>query len=102
MKAVLVENDDHIENITIREVAKPELSAGMVRVRTQAAAVGFVDGLEVQGLYQTKDRLPFTPGSGFAGVVDIAAIAAFFGLSNRLANVTSMRPNPEFSAMGRG
>jgi uncharacterized peroxidase-related enzyme len=33
---------------------------------------------------------------------DIAAIAAFFGLSNRLANVTSMRPNPEFYAMGRG
>lgn len=33
---------------------------------------------------------------------DIAAIAAFFGLSNRLANVTSMRPNREFYAMGRG
>ncbi len=35
-------------------------------------------------------------------VWDIAAIAAFFGLSNRLANVTSMRPNREFYAMGRG
>jgi uncharacterized peroxidase-related enzyme len=33
---------------------------------------------------------------------DIAAISAFFGLSNRLANVTSMRPNAEFYAMGRG
>jgi 4-carboxymuconolactone decarboxylase len=33
---------------------------------------------------------------------DIAAIAAFFGLSNRLANVTSMRPNDEFYTMGRG
>ena len=33
---------------------------------------------------------------------DIAAIAGFFGLSNRLANVTSMRPNAEFYAMGRG
>jgi 4-carboxymuconolactone decarboxylase len=33
---------------------------------------------------------------------DIAAIAAFFGLSNRLANVTSMRPNREFYSMGRG
>ncbi|MDS1137713.1 peroxidase-related enzyme [Nitratireductor indicus] len=32
---------------------------------------------------------------------DIAAIAAFFGLSNRLANVTSMRPNPEFYTLGR-
>lgn len=32
---------------------------------------------------------------------DIAAISAFFGMSNRLANVTSMRPNDEFFAMGR-
>jgi len=33
---------------------------------------------------------------------DIAAISAFFGLSNRLANVTSMRSNAEFYSMGRG
>jgi uncharacterized peroxidase-related enzyme len=32
---------------------------------------------------------------------DIAAIAAFFGMSNRLANVTNMRPNDEFYMMGR-
>lgn len=34
-------------------------------------------------------------------VWDIAAIAAFFALSNRLANVTSMRPNAEFYTLGR-
>ncbi|MDR9838277.1 peroxidase-related enzyme [Herbaspirillum huttiense] len=32
---------------------------------------------------------------------DMAAIAAFFGMSNRLANVTSMRPNEEFYLLGR-
>ncbi len=32
---------------------------------------------------------------------DIAAIAGFFGLSNRMANVTSMRPNDEFYTLGR-
>jgi uncharacterized peroxidase-related enzyme len=32
---------------------------------------------------------------------DIAAIAAFFALSNRLANAASMRPNDEFYLMGR-
>jgi len=32
---------------------------------------------------------------------DIAAISAFFGMSNRLANTTSMRPNTEFYALGR-
>ena len=32
---------------------------------------------------------------------DIAAITAFFGLSNRMANVTGMLPNPEFYTLGR-
>ncbi|WP_321806069.1 peroxidase-related enzyme [Burkholderia sp. BCC1993] len=32
---------------------------------------------------------------------DIAAISAFFGMSNRIANVTNMRPNAEFYALGR-
>ena len=32
---------------------------------------------------------------------DVAAITAFFGLSNRMANVRGMQPNPEFYLMGR-
>lgn len=32
---------------------------------------------------------------------DIAAITAFFGLSNRLASFSGMQPNPEFYLMGR-
>ncbi|AEG92568.1 peroxidase-related enzyme [Ramlibacter tataouinensis] len=32
---------------------------------------------------------------------DIAAITAFFGLSNRMANATGMQPNPEFYLLGR-
>jgi uncharacterized peroxidase-related enzyme len=32
---------------------------------------------------------------------DIAAISAFFALSNRMANVTAMRPNDKFYLMGR-
>jgi uncharacterized peroxidase-related enzyme len=42
-------------------------------------------------------------GHGFSDedVWDIAGITAFFGLSNRMANFTSMRPNEEFYAMAR-
>jgi uncharacterized peroxidase-related enzyme len=32
---------------------------------------------------------------------DIAAIAAFFAMSNRLANMTAMKPNEDFYLMGR-
>ena len=34
-------------------------------------------------------------------VWDIGAIAAFFAMSNRLANLTAMRPNEEFYSLGR-
>lgn len=34
-------------------------------------------------------------------VWDIAAITGFFGLSNRMATVSGMRPNPEFYTLGR-
>ena len=42
-------------------------------------------------------------GHGFTDedIWDIGAISAFFGLSNRMANMTSMRPNDEFYLLGR-
>ena len=47
----------------------------------------------------------FTPlhGHGFSDedIWDIAAITAFFGLSNRMASFSNMMPNPEFYLMGR-
>lgn len=42
-------------------------------------------------------------GHGFddEAIWDIGAIAAFFALSNRMANLTGMRPNEEFYTLGR-
>jgi uncharacterized peroxidase-related enzyme len=42
-------------------------------------------------------------GHGFddEDIWDIGAITAFFGLSNRMANLAGMRPNDEFYLMGR-
>jgi uncharacterized peroxidase-related enzyme len=42
-------------------------------------------------------------GQGFddEDIWDIGAISAFFGLSNRMANMTNMRPNDEFYLLGR-
>ncbi|MGM4906918.1 peroxidase-related enzyme [Tardiphaga sp. 866_E4_N2_1] len=61
-----------------------------MKVSMQAYEVGDAD-------IEALKRHDFTEDD----VWDIAAIAAFFGMSNRLANVTSMRPNDEFFAMGR-
>ena len=42
-------------------------------------------------------------GHGFNDeeIWDIASIASFFALSNRMANFTGMRPNDDFYTMGR-
>lgn len=43
-------------------------------------------------------------GHGFtdSDIWDIGSVAAFFNLSNRMANLAGMRPNAEFYTMGRG
>ncbi|WP_407146907.1 NADPH:quinone oxidoreductase family protein [Bradyrhizobium sp. ORS 86] len=73
MKAVVVEQYAPIDQIGLKEIAAPEPGPGQIRVRVQAASIGFVDGLKVEGRYQTRDPLPFTPGAEFAGVVDAVA-----------------------------
>jgi uncharacterized peroxidase-related enzyme len=55
--------------------------------------------------YRTEDA-DFTvlKDGGFSDdeIWDIGAIAALFALSNRLANMMSLRPNDEFYVLGRG
>jgi 4-carboxymuconolactone decarboxylase len=75
-------------DITDRQKAMLDFA---VRVSTEAQKVSESD-------FATLGSHGFTEED----IWDIAAISAFFGLSNRLANVTSMRPNAEFYSMGRG
>lgn len=75
-------------DITDRQKAMLDFA---VRVSTEAYKVSESD-------FATLKSHGFTEED----IWDIAAISAFFGLSNRLANVTSMRPSPEFYNMGRG
>lgn len=70
MKAVVVEQYAPIDQIGLKEIPTPDVGPGEVRIRVQAASIGFVDGLKVEGRYQTRDPLPFTPGAEFAGTVD--------------------------------
>jgi uncharacterized peroxidase-related enzyme len=57
--------------------------------------------MEAQGV--SEQDFSDLAGHGFSDddAWDIAAISAFFALSNRMANVTAMRPNDEFYMMGR-
>ena len=55
-----------------------------------------VNSLKALGIY---DQVSVAFGD--EDIWDIGAIAAFFALSNRMANLTAMRPNDEFYLMGR-
>jgi NADPH:quinone reductase len=72
MRAVLVEDFSAVKSLRILDVPDPSVSVGQVRVQVKAAGLGFVDGLKIGGLYQTKDPLPFIPGMEFSGIVEKA------------------------------
>ena len=74
-------------DITPRQMAMLDFA---MKVCTDSRAVG-------------DDDFAALAGHGFSAddAWDIAGITALFGLSNRMANVSSMRPNDEFYLLGR-
>lgn len=69
MRAVVCSEFAPIDRLVIEERPDPEPGPGKVVVAVAAAGVNFVDGLFVQGRYQIKPPLPFTPGGEVAGEV---------------------------------
>jgi len=69
----------------------------------QKAMLDFAVRVSTEAQKVSENDFAMMKSHGFTeeDIWDIAAISAFFGLSNRLANVTSMRPNSEFYTMGR-
>lgn len=64
-----------MEELRIKQIPIPTLQAdnkkhdAQVVVKVEACGCNFFDILMCQGKYQVKPKLPFTPGSEFAGVV---------------------------------
>lgn len=69
MKALLCTEFGPPEKLTIREIPKPRPGAGQVLLDIKASSLNFPDALMVQGLYQVKPPLPFSPGTEMSGVV---------------------------------
>jgi len=69
VKALLCKAFGPIENLRVEDIEAPTAGPGQVLVSIRAAALNFPDALIVQGLYQVKPALPFSPGAEFAGVV---------------------------------
>jgi uncharacterized peroxidase-related enzyme len=69
----------------------------------QRAMLDFAMKVSIEANKVSEADFTDLAGHGFSNddIWDIAAISAFFALSNRIANVTAMRPNDEFYMMGR-
>ena len=73
MRSIVCEEWGGPERLVLKEIERPTLGAGQVRLKVEVAAVTFVDLLMPQGKYQVKPDLPFTPGSHAAGeVIEVA------------------------------
>jgi NADPH2:quinone reductase len=70
MRAFVGTSLGSVDNFVLDHLPTPEPGKGQVRIRNQAAALGFVDGLMVQGRYQIKPPLPYVPGGEIVGVVE--------------------------------
>ena len=110
MKAVLCESFGPAENLTLADIAPPQLLPGHVIVDIHSCALNFPDVLMVEGKYQSLPPFPFTPGGEFAGVVSEIADDvkswrvgdAVFGASGHGAmaekisvSAKALRPKPE-------
>lgn len=69
MRAVLCKAYGPPESLVVEEQPSPQPGPGQVRVGVHACGVNFPDTLIIQGNYQFKPALPFSPGGEVAGVV---------------------------------
>lgn len=69
MRAVLCKVLGGPESLSVEEIAAPEPGPDDVVVKVAAVGLNFFDTLIIQGKYQIKPKLPFSPGGEIAGVV---------------------------------
>jgi NADPH2:quinone reductase len=73
MRAIICESWREFAELEIKDVPRPALRPGSVRIKVAAAGVSFATQLVVAGKYQRKPPLPFTPGTEIVGIVLEAA-----------------------------
>lgn len=69
MKAIVCKAWGLPDTLTVEELPDPQAAPGHVVLDVKAAGVNFPDVLIIQGKYQYKPALPFTPGNEVSGVV---------------------------------
>lgn len=88
MRGILVENWTSFDQLELHELNLPRPPDKGVTIRVQAAGISFATSLVVQGKYQRKPPLPFTPGTEVAGVIEeVGKAATRFEVGDRVCAV---------------
>ena len=69
MRALLCRAFGPIAQLQVEELPSPRPGPNDVVIEVKASALNFPDALLVQGLYQVKPPLPFSPGMELAGII---------------------------------
>ena len=89
MKALLCKTLGEPDDLVIEEITPPRPKGGEVRIQVHACGVNFPDVLMVQGKYQVKPELPFSPGLEVAGdILEIGADVKDFTVGDRVIAMT--------------
>lgn len=70
MKAILCESHGLPADLKYKEIPDPVISEDEVLIKIEACSLNFPDTLIIQGKYQFKPELPFSPGSDVAGKIE--------------------------------
>ena len=85
MKALICETLGPPETLRIRDVAEPVPGPGEAILEVAYAALNFFDTLIIDGKYQVKPPLPFSPAGEFSGrIVALAPETAGFAIGDRV------------------
>ena len=96
MMAWLVRDWGQPEAMDFADIPLPQPGAGQFLLKIEAAALNFMDTLMIQGLYQVKPTLPFTPGVEVAGTVESSGPGSRFQSGDRVCAMVAIGGYAEY------
>lgn len=89
MRAILCKEYGPADKLVIEDVPSPEVKGRGVKVRVKAAGLNFPDTLIIEGKYQLKPTMPFSPGGEMSGeVMEVGEKVTRFKPGDRVAGLT--------------